>query len=358
VVASDPGEPSRGSIRVDQLAALNDEMAALARSGIPLERGLLLAGRELGGRLGAITTELGTNLASGKPLDEAIDQLGDLPRLYRAIVEAGLRSGRLAAAFEGMATLARGFADARRAIGLALLYPMLVLGLAFALFVLFVVEMAPRYETAYRLFHLDPSLPLQIMTWLGRTAVFWAPIGPIVAFLLLWQWWASGRSRGLDAGPLGALAHRVPWLGTMLRDFRSANVASTLAMLVDHEVPLPEAIRLASATSGDRGFVQAGTALAEAIERGDPAPRAGGRFPAWLAWIATTSGPRSDLVAALSQSAGAYRSRGELKASLLRSALPSVLMIVIGTGAVATYGVMLMIPLKTFWESLAIPVNR
>ena len=41
-----------GAITLDQLIALNDEMAALARAGVPLDRGLLAVGRELRGRTG------------------------------------------------------------------------------------------------------------------------------------------------------------------------------------------------------------------------------------------------------------------------------------------------------------------
>ena len=55
-----------------------------------------------------------------------------LPATYRAVVEAGLRSGRLSAALEDLAAYARNFAELRQAVGLALLYPMLVLLLAWA----------------------------------------------------------------------------------------------------------------------------------------------------------------------------------------------------------------------------------
>ena len=34
-----------GPITIDQLLALNEEIAALVRAGVPLERGLLVAGR-------------------------------------------------------------------------------------------------------------------------------------------------------------------------------------------------------------------------------------------------------------------------------------------------------------------------
>ena len=44
-----------GPITVDELVALNEEIAALVRAGVPLERGLLRAGGELPGGLRRIT---------------------------------------------------------------------------------------------------------------------------------------------------------------------------------------------------------------------------------------------------------------------------------------------------------------
>ena len=53
--------PSRsGSITIDQLLALNEEIAALVRAGVPLERGLLVACARPAGRLGKIDQRPGS----------------------------------------------------------------------------------------------------------------------------------------------------------------------------------------------------------------------------------------------------------------------------------------------------------
>ena len=115
------GELGRaGSITVEQLSALNEEIRALVRAGVPLERGLITAARDLGGRLGRITSALGTRLSRGESLVEALDAEKDvLPPLYRAVVEAGARSGQLPVALEGLAGYVRGYSEARSTIGLA-----------------------------------------------------------------------------------------------------------------------------------------------------------------------------------------------------------------------------------------------
>lgn len=46
------GGGARGDLSLDDLAALNDEIVALVRAGLPLEPGLTGARRDLRGRLG------------------------------------------------------------------------------------------------------------------------------------------------------------------------------------------------------------------------------------------------------------------------------------------------------------------
>ena len=117
---------------------------------MPLERGLIEAGQDLGGRLGEVSGRLGERLSEGMGLPEALSATGSgMPEVYRAVVEAGVRSGRLSKALEGMAAIARGYADARRALGMALLYPLIVLGLAYSLALLFVLQIAPRFVSAF-----------------------------------------------------------------------------------------------------------------------------------------------------------------------------------------------------------------
>src|SRR5437868_6192649 len=103
-----------GSIAMDQLLALNEEIAALVRAGIPLDRGLLEAGQDVRGRLGRIASALGRRVGRGESLVEALEgERQAIPPLYRAVVEAGTRAGRLPVALEGMARYVRGYAEAR-----------------------------------------------------------------------------------------------------------------------------------------------------------------------------------------------------------------------------------------------------
>ena len=354
---------SGGSVTLDQLIALNDEMTALVRAGVPLERGLIEAGRDLRGRLGEIATDLGGRLDRGERLPEALARSGHaMPDLYRAVVEAGLRSGRLAQALEGMASIARGYADARRAVGMALLYPLIVLCLAYALGLAFILKIAPKFVSAFDALGLAPLKPLTMLTRLGDSAIYWAPILPALLLLLALRWAWSGRSIVLDSGPLGRAANRLPLIGPMIGNFRAANFAELLALLIEHHVPLDEGVRLAGDASGDRLFRKTSIDFAESIRNAeDPEaarPVHSKVFPPLLAWMLTAGRRQGDLAPALRNAARTYRRKAESRAEVLRSALPTVLMLAIGAGAVLLYSLMLFIPLTSLWDELAMPVNQ
>ena len=80
---------------LDDLIALNDEIAALVRAGVPLEAGLAELGGDLPGRLGRFAAGLAQRTARGESLAQAITgDAGQLPPAYRAVVEAAcVRAG-------------------------------------------------------------------------------------------------------------------------------------------------------------------------------------------------------------------------------------------------------------------------
>src|SRR5436305_15337361 len=96
------------AISLEDLIALNDEIAALVRAGAPLEQGLSLAGEDLPRGLRHIADDLAVRMRQGASLSAALAASDRrVPPLYRAIVEAGVRSGRLPAALESWSGIAR-----------------------------------------------------------------------------------------------------------------------------------------------------------------------------------------------------------------------------------------------------------
>jgi type II secretory pathway component PulF len=352
------GAGPRGPITLDQLLTLNEEIAALVRAGSPLDRGLLEAGRDVRGRLGRIAGVLGRRLNRGEGLSEALEaEKRSIPPLYRAVVEAGTRAGRLPVALEGMSRYIRGVSDARNAIGLALWYPGLVVCLAYGLFVGLVALVVPRFVAACESLGLATSGPLRWLEWAGNSVQYWWPVGPVVLAVLAAIWIRSGTTAGLRGGGWGGL-RLLPWMGPLLADYEAANFSELLAMLLEHRVPYPSALVLAAEAAGSQRLAGGARRAAEAIGRGEPAAAAvqaahAGAFPPMLRWTLATGQAQGSLDSALHHLADLYRNRARNRAEHIAVFLPAVLTLAVGAGAAAIYGLSLFLPLVDMLRGLS-----
>src|SRR5437868_5408901 len=91
-------------LSADDLITLNDEIAGMARAGLPLDQGLAALAREMGrGRLQQVTRHLAEDLRAGFTLPQALQrQQARVPPYYAALLAAAIRSGRIG---EVLATL-------------------------------------------------------------------------------------------------------------------------------------------------------------------------------------------------------------------------------------------------------------
>jgi general secretion pathway protein F len=316
---------------------------------------LLNLGADVPGRLGRIASTLGQRMSRGESLTEALASAGDgIPRVYRAVVEAGIRSGRLPVALEGLSAYARGYSEARRSIGMALWYPLVVLSLAYGLFLFIVTICVPRFVRATFELGLPAQTPLRWLDAAGRTAWYWGPVGPLILATLMALW--VGSRLGIGGGKVGHLLHLFPWMGKMMRGFEAASYADLLALLVEHGVPYPEALILAGEASGDSRLERSSRDLSAAVARGvSPSEALRGRsaFPPILRWLLATAPGQDRLVSSLRQMGDRYRGIARYQAEKLRVFLPTILLFGIGGTATLLYALTLFVPLTSLWMSLA-----
>ena len=327
---------------LDDLVALNDEIAALVRAGVPLEAALAEVGGDLPGRLGRIAAVLAERTARGESLAQAIaDESGQLPPAYRAVVEAGLRSGRLSAALESLARPARRLAEARRLVAAGILYPLIVFLVAWGAFVLFTLKIAGSLLAMFKDFHVPgQSLMATLVRW-GHSAAWWGPVVPVVVVALAGVWWFYSSRAGLvEPRAAGWFLGWLPWTGRMLRQSRVASFADVLALLIESRVPLPESIVLAADTVGGARLVESAHRIAAALQRGEPLASTqlkGTGLPPLAAWLLIAGEKRGTLLPALRHTAETYRQRARYLGEKARVFLPLLLTLVIGGGAVAVY---------------------
>jgi general secretion pathway protein F len=335
-----------GQISIDQLIALTEEMAALVRSGVPLERGLWHLGADMPGSVGRLAQAVAARLERGEPLPQALaGEASNFPPVYQAVVEAGLRTGRLSLALEGMVSSARRLSELRRTISLALFYPLVVVLVAHGLFVYFVLEVAPVLREGYQGFHVSRNPVLDAIEAMRPSAAVWGPLVPALVIAIAALWWRQTR-RALLVQPQRSvrLLGWVPWVGRLLRQSQEAMFAQILALLLEHDVPLPEALRLAAATAGGAETRHAAAQLAEHVERGNVAANLGLVLPPLLTWLVAQPTEQSAVVLAARDVANSSFARAAYQGELVRLLLPMGAIALVGGLVTLLYAGTLFVP--------------
>jgi general secretion pathway protein F len=349
---------AQASLTLDDLIALNQEIAALARAGAPLEAGLRDFARESHGNLAQVADQLGGRLAEGKSLADSAAELPGVPPVYVAIVEAGVRAGRLPAALEGLAEAARRMARLRRAAGLALAYPVSVLLMAYFLLLLFVLNAARVLAASMGDAKLRAGPVFEVLSRAGPVLREWWWAPPVALLLLIAVWWRV-TSRSLVLEPRVGLRWLgwMPLFGRLQRSSQLAVFSHTLALLVGNHRPLGESIVLAAQATGSRRLTRLATQARQEIDSGAPPGAALRRcgLPPLICWLLGASNTEADLARTLQELADDYQQRAVLQAERIRVLLPVLLTAGVAGTAVALYGLVLFLPWTMALRELAAP---
>ncbi len=328
---------------LDDLAALNREMSALVASGLPLEEGLRQIARDYGGGVGPLAERLAQETAAGKPLDQAIAAQGEvLPKVYQAIVLAGLKSGRLAAALEGFAETASRVAALRRIAGQAALYPLLVAIIAWILLLSLLQIIGHSYdwlELGDRFWFTHFQLP-------PRTAEILKLAVPGVLIVLAIIWWRASAK----ATRLGQPRRWLRWIPGARRAEElgsQASFADLLQLLLGCQASFPEALTLAGDASGSAALADSARELAVRLTAGQTLidqPDALRKLPPLVRTAILTSTTESSLLASLRRAATVYRERATTWLLDVAVYLPVGATLLLGLIVVGAYGALIMQP--------------
>jgi general secretion pathway protein F len=319
------------------------------------------------GRPGRLAQLLAARMNSGESLTKILaDEEHTFPPVWRAVVEAGLRSGHLAAALESLSATARRTADLRKTVAAGLVYPIVVVALAYVLFLFLLLHLIPLMLRAQFDLTGRADRALDVLNILGETAWWWAIPLPLVAAFLLGLWWRRwGRAIWAWSGTTrpGAWTRQVGRRGGFrgtIQLGRMATFSEVLALLIKEQVPLEDSLILAGEASGDRTIALAAGEIVQRLRQGEQFEKredlpAG--LPPLLGWLLMSGNRQPDLGGALLRSAAVYRSRAARVAMWTAIYLPIWLTILIGGTATLVCGLVTFVPLLRLFYQLALPLG-
>jgi type II secretory pathway component PulF len=346
---------TKGTLTPEETGRLTEQIAGLARSGLPLGPGLEALGSELPrGRLRESLLELSDALSLGKPLDAAMEQQKDrIPPHLRGLVLGGLRSGRLGdilGRFSGYMSIGT---ELERKLWLSLAYPIVSILVAISLFVFVSVVLVGQFERIF----LDFGIPLPGLT-IGMIVVSrflregWpALLIVVVGIAVLWL----VLRVVLKPPDRRSLATKIPVLGGVWRYTSWAEFCHLLALLLESELTLPEALRLAGEGVQNTDLDRASQIMADEIERGDTlagAMASRRELPAGLSRLLRWATKQNAIAEILHLAGEMFEARAKSQA-MFAGTVMAVLSVVIVLWGVSSVVVGLMLPMITLISKLS-----
>jgi type IV pilus assembly protein PilC len=322
-------------MRSEDLQALNDEIAGLAKAGLPLDKGLEALARDLGrGKLADVTREISENLRKGKSLSEAFDSQGSaVPAYYGALIASGVRTGRMADVLATLTLHARTLSDLKSTIWLSLVYPFMVISGALALVVFMTLFLVPQFATIFKDFGMRVPAFTAFLLFIGEEPLtrLLLPLAFVAGIILTSAYliWTSGPGSRF----LTNVLYTIPGVGGLVRSVRLAAFSDLMGILLENNIPFPEALRLAGEASSDPLLRDAAIASQAKIAHGESfskVMREQDGFPEMLSWIAGWAERRGELPRSFHQAAKFYQRRAETQSILLRGILPTMGIILTG----------------------------
>ena len=254
VVADSAAKPGSTQIKRNAktrsgVIATIGELAVLLNAGLPLDRALTLAVANVDDQaLTVQLTEMLADVREGMPLSQAMARReGLFSPAAAAMAQAGEANGNLGAALTRLAAMLEGAEDLRRLVGTAMIYPLALLILAVAVILMMLLFVVPQFESLFSQVRGDLPFASRMVMAASKLVREWGLVFLGVATggvaLLRQAFRQPATRRRVDRNIL-----RLPQLGTVVRYLETARFARTLGVLIDGNVPLPNAIELARRT--------------------------------------------------------------------------------------------------------------
>jgi type IV pilus assembly protein PilC len=342
------------ALRAADFQAFNQQLAHLAKAGLPLEHGLRLIATDFRrGRLASTIHAVADELERGTPLAEAFDKhRARFPSLYGRMIDAGVRSNNLAGVLLTLGNHLELIQRLRSALWRALAYPIAVAVAVVILLVFLGYMVLPKFQTIFYEFRLDLPVSTKLLLQLSNIAP--ALLALLVVFVVgVPLLWALMKLMGRDRWGVDYLLVPLPVVGRVVRLGLVARWCDALKLAVAAGLDLPAAIELASDATGSPRLRSDGDVMIQSIQAGIPLDaRRGSMLPATVPAAIQLAAGHHDLPSTLQTLADLYR-----RLALERvAAVPAVLaplmlaLIAVGVGFVVAA---LMMPLVSLIQGIS-----
>lgn len=250
-VSPKPAAPS-STLSQKNLTAMVTRLATLLERGISAERSFLILSRDPNPTIAQTGQKIRAALREGDRLTDAMRDAGQIndPMLL-ALTAAGETSGALATCLREADRLLSGRARVLRSLTSALIYPAILMVVAFASIALVMLVIIPEFRPlldgrmaevpllGQAIFAFSASLD-QVFPWLIAISLL------VIALTI----------QRVRQGQFERLIARIPGLAASLSEAQTSLVLRILGTLLERDVPLDKALKVAALSTRDFGLLE------------------------------------------------------------------------------------------------------
>jgi type IV pilus assembly protein PilC len=262
----------RKTVKPRVLMIFTRQLATLIDAGLPLLRSLnVLAKQERDSVLKNTTNKLAESVQSGSTFSEGLAQH---PRIFNDLYVNMVKAGELGGVLEVVLTRLAEFQEKAQKIKnkvvSAMVYPIIVMVLAFSIMAFLLVFIVPRFEAIFHDMLGDKPLPA-ITVFVISISRFvqdnWAILLGVLVALIVGYKVAARTRAGREI--LDRIKLRAPLFGDLLRKTAISRFSRTLGTLVTSGVPILQALTITRETAGNSVIARAISQVHDSVKEGE-----------------------------------------------------------------------------------------
>ena len=252
-----------------EFLVFNQELATLLKAGMPLVQSLdILRVRLSNPVFKAVLDDVHGKVRSGTALSDAFQSHGELfPSVYTASLMAGERAGNLDAVLRRYVAYAKVVDTVRKKTISALVYPVILIGLALVLVSIITIKVIPTFSEFYASFNAQLPLSTRIIVAFSefvRANLLLIVVALVGGGVVFYTWIKQpGQRARFDHALM-----KLPFAGPSVHKFATAQLARTLATLLGGGIPLVNALEISSRSTGNRYMGQEMSLVALRVREG------------------------------------------------------------------------------------------
>jgi type IV pilus assembly protein PilC len=334
-------------VRPKQIAAFTRQLATLVDAGLPLLRGLQVLNRqEKNSVLKRAIGEMAESIEAGSTFAEALSQH---PRIFNKLFVNMAKAGEIGGVLDLVLKRLSEFMEKAQKIKSkiigAMVYPIVVLIMAFAILTLLMLYIVPKFQDIFKDLLEGKALPAltQFVMAVSRTLTLRLPfviIGIVVLVVLVKL---IGKTRGGRYG-IDRIKLSIPIFGVLIRKTATGRFARTLGTLMTSGVPVLQALNIVRETVQNEVIGRAISQVHDSVKEGEnmaPPIEASGEFPPTVVSMVEVGEETGELPEMLIKIADNYDDEVDNAVAALTSVIEPILIIflalIVGTIVIALF---------------------